>query len=77
MELGEGAREDERGTAGVEERVLDENQESTIIEGRGKGSAVGDSVSELEKGGGEESAGGGERRRGARLRDWAVWEDVH
>lgn len=51
MELGEGPREDERGTVGVEERVLDENQESTIIEGRGKGSADGDSVSELENGG--------------------------
>lgn len=59
MELGEGAREDERGTVGVEERVLDENQESTIIEGRGKGSVEGDSVSELEKGGDGESAGGG------------------
>lgn len=73
MELGEGAR---RGTVGVEERVLDENQESTIIEGRGKVSAEGDSVSELEKGGDEESAGGG-RGGGLRLRDWAVWEDVH
>lgn len=59
MELGEGAREDERGTVGAEEGLLDENQESTLIEGRGKGSAEGDSASELEKEGDEESAGEG------------------